>query len=59
MSFKKIINSLKLIFFNINWLNDLKVGCKSPFYLVELITLEFKQLQELKGSLEWDEVVNM
>jgi hypothetical protein len=46
-----------------NWLNDLKVGCKSPSYLVELIVkgldIKIYAIIESKGSLEWDEIVNI
>ncbi len=33
----QMINLQKLIFLSKNWPNDTRVGCKSPFGLVELI----------------------
>jgi len=48
-------NYEKLIFVNKNWPNDVKVGCKAPSNLVELIDSETNledELNEFEGSLE-------
>jgi hypothetical protein len=45
-----------------NWPSDLRVGCKSPSNLVELIQrdLDFEEeLEEFKVSFEWDEIVDI
>jgi hypothetical protein len=37
------------------WPNDVKVGCKTPFLLVELINFEInlkEELNEFEGSFE-------
>ncbi len=42
---------------NKNWLNDVRVGCKVPSSLVELVDyiVELKEeLNELECSFEWD-----
>jgi hypothetical protein len=41
-------NLEKLIFVNKNWPNDLRIGCKSPSNLVELIEKDL----ELEKKLE-------
>jgi hypothetical protein len=51
-----------LIFLNKNWPSDLRVCCKSPSNLVELIQrdLDFEEeLEKFEGSLEWDKIVDM
>jgi hypothetical protein len=52
-------NYENLIFVNKNWPNDVKVGCKAPSNLVELIDSETNledKLNEFEGSLEQDEL---
>ncbi len=42
---------------NKNWLNDVRVGCKAPFSLVELVDSKVdleEELNELECSFEWD-----
>ncbi len=55
-------NLEKLIFFNENWPNDLKIHCKSSYNLVEFfendVDLEEK-LKEFEGEFEKDEVVEL
>jgi hypothetical protein len=48
----------KKLWKNKNWPNDVKVDCKAPSNLVELIDSEINlkdKLNEFEGSLEWDE----
>ncbi len=47
---------------NKNWLNDAKVGCKSPFNLIEFLKRDIgleEELEEFEGDFEKDEVVEV
>jgi len=51
----------KLILYNKNWPSDLKVGCSSPFSLIELIENDVALKEELKqyeGEFEQDEFLD-
>ncbi len=55
-------NLEKLIFVSKNWPNDLRVGCKSPFNLVEFIEVDQdieEELEQFKGNFEKDEVFEL
>jgi hypothetical protein len=55
-------NLEKLIFFNKNWLNDFRIGCKSPSNLVEFLEKDVdlkEELEEFEGEFEKDKVVEM
>jgi hypothetical protein len=42
-----------------NWPNDLRVGCKSPLNLVELIEIDLnleEELEEFQGTFERDKL---
>jgi hypothetical protein len=48
--------------FNKNWPNDAKIGCKSPFNLVEFLEKDVnleKEFEKIKGEFERDEVVEL
>jgi hypothetical protein len=52
----------KLIFVNKNWPNDLRIGCESPFNLLEFLERDMALVQELEkfeGEFEKDEVVEV
>ncbi len=54
-------NLNKIIFYNKNWPNDFKVGCSSPFSLIELIENDVALKEELKqyeGEFERDEFLD-
>jgi hypothetical protein len=42
----------KFIFFNKNWPNNPRIGCKTPSNLVWLIAIIEKRLEKFKGSFE-------
>jgi len=53
-------NLEKLTFVNKNWLNDLKIGCKSPSNLVEFLEKDvnlIKELENFESEFERDEIV--
>ncbi len=55
-------NLEKLIFFNKNWPNDLKIGCKSPSSLMKFLEKDVdleEQLEEFEGEFETDEIVEV
>ncbi len=55
-------NFKKLIFVNKNWYNDLRVGCKAPFNLVEIIEMNVdlkNELEEFETKFEREEIVDM
>jgi hypothetical protein len=56
------VNLNKLIFVNKNWLNDLRIGCKSPSNLLEFLEKDMnleKELEEFEGEFERDEIVEV
>jgi hypothetical protein len=58
----EIENLEKLIFVNKNLLNDLRIGCKSPFNLLEFLERDInleEELEEFEGEFEKDEVFEM
>jgi hypothetical protein len=45
-----------------NWFDDYKVGCKSPFNLLELIRIDAnleKELEQFEKAFERHEIVNL
>lgn len=55
-------NLNKLILMNKDWLNDFRIGCKSPSNSVELIEIDVnleEELEKFEGAFEKDEVVEM
>ncbi len=49
----------KVDFFNENWPNDLRIGCKSPCNLVEFLEKDVdleEELEKFEGEFERDEV---
>ncbi len=49
-----------MIFVNKNWPNDLRISCKSPSSLIDLIEIDVnldEELEELEGAFEKDEVM--
>jgi hypothetical protein len=44
-----------------NWPNDYRIGCKSPFTLVELIEINVnvEELKEFQIAFERDEIVKL
>jgi hypothetical protein len=54
-------NLEKLIFVKKNRPNDCRVGCKSPFNLLELIRIDayLYKLEQFEGAFERDEIVNL
>jgi hypothetical protein len=52
-----------LTFVNKNWPSDLRIGCKSPFSLVDLIendvNLEKVLLKKFEGAFEMDKIVEL
>jgi hypothetical protein len=56
-------NFNKLTFVNKNWPSDLRIGCKSPFSLVDLIendvNLEKVLLKKFEGAFEMDKIVEL
>jgi hypothetical protein len=55
-------NFFKYIFFNKNWLNDLRIICKSPSNLVEFLERDIdleEKLKEFEGDFERDEVIEV
>jgi hypothetical protein len=47
---------------NKDWLNDFRIGCKSPSNLVESIEIDVdleEELGKFEGTFEKDEVVEM
>ncbi len=58
----QIENWKKLIFVNKIWLNNPRIGCKSPSNLVEFLEKDInieKGLAEFEGEFENDEIVEM
>jgi hypothetical protein len=58
----QIENLEKLIFVNKNWLNDLRIGCKSPSNLLEFLEKDVdleEELKEFEGEFLRDEVVEV
>jgi len=54
-------NLNKIIFYDKNWPNDLKVACTSAFSLIEFIEndVAFKEeLKQYEGVFEWDELLD-
>jgi len=55
-------NLNKIIFVSKNWPNDPRVGCNSPFGLIELIeadvTLE-EELEQYENEFERDELLDL
>jgi hypothetical protein len=52
----------RLIFVNKIWPNDLKIGCKSPFNVIELLERDIgleEDLEQFEVEFERDEVVEM
>jgi hypothetical protein len=51
----------KLIFVNKNWPNDPRIGCKSPFSLIDFIEtiLNLKKELEFEEAFENDKVVKL
>jgi hypothetical protein len=52
----------KLIFVSKNWANDPRIGCQSPFSLVDFIESDInleKELEDFEGTFERDEVVEL
>jgi hypothetical protein len=52
----------KLIFVNKNWPNDSRIGCKSPFSLVDFIENDLNQeekLEEFERDFERDKVMEL
>jgi hypothetical protein len=50
----------KLIFVNKNWRNDLRISCKSPYSLIDLIEINVnldEELEEFERAFENDEVM--
>jgi hypothetical protein len=55
-----IKNFKKFIFVNKNWLNDCRIGCKSPFNLLELIGIDAnleEELEQFERAFERDGIV--
>ncbi len=55
-------NLEKLIFVNKNWLNGLRIGCKSPSNLLEFLERDINlevELEDFEGEFEKDEVVEV
>jgi hypothetical protein len=52
-------NLNKLIFVNKNWPNDLRIGCKSPFSLVDLIKTNLNLEEEFEKAFEKDEILEL
>jgi hypothetical protein len=49
-------------FFNKNWHNDPRIGCKFPFNLFEFLERDMdleEELEEFEGEFERDEVVEV
>jgi len=47
---------------NKNWLNDCRIGCKSPFNLLELIGIDAnleEELEQFERAFERDEIVDL
>jgi hypothetical protein len=44
---------------NKNWPNDPRVGCKSPYNLVDFIESDLNLEEEFEGAFERDEVVEL
>jgi hypothetical protein len=45
-----------------NWFNDLRIGCKPPFNMVEFDEIDvdsFEEFEEFKHTFEKDEVVEV
>jgi len=58
----QIDNLEKLIFVNKIWLNDSRIGCKSPSNLMEFLEEDVdlkKESEEFEGEFERDEVVEV
>jgi hypothetical protein len=47
------------IFVNKNWSNDARIGCKSPFSLVDLIETDFNLEGQFERAFEKDKVVEL
>jgi hypothetical protein len=41
-----------LIFVNKNWLNDPRIGCKSPFNLLEFLEKDMNLEEKFEGEFE-------
>jgi len=55
-------NLKKLIFVNKNWPNDHRIGCKSPFNLVEFFERDIdlkEELENFEDEFKKDEVVEV
>ncbi len=55
-------NLKKFIFVNKNWPNDLRIGCKFPYNLLEFLERDMdleEELEEFEREFERDEVVEV